>query len=181
VTLTDSSSSDGDEIDGPFLQSLWLLSLIISLTCAQMAISLQRCARPKEEITSPSYSLHEQAWMHAFFAVGGQSLDSTDFVGKLHILAHTSPLLFYVGAIIRLYAALSITSVTAVAWIVYSQDVYLCFTFMPSTIPGRPYSTPISQFARHVCAGMSYRLLCCVIPLTVFSRATREALNRSKD
>ena len=155
--------------------------MLISLTCAQMAFSLQRCARPREEIASPSYTLHEQARMHAFFAAGGESLDLTSFVENLHIMAHVSVLLFFVGTIIHMTSVINLVFIAAVIWILFSQATYLRFTFMPSTHPGRPYSTPLSQVATRVRARVSYRLLCWAISLDWVSNATREKLHRSRD
>jgi hypothetical protein len=162
-------------------QPVWLLSLTISLTCAQMAITLQRCARPQEEITSPSYNLHEQARMREFFAAGGESLDFTRIVEKLHMFVHVSLFLFFAGITTQVFSASRLILIGAGAWIISSQATYLRFTFMPSTHPGRPYSTPISQCATRMRAKISYQFLRCVISLNLFSKTTREALHRSKD
>src|SRR5712671_554047 len=52
------------------VNSLWLLSFLISITCALLAISLQQWARRHAKVTPPRYSIPEQARMRAFFANG---------------------------------------------------------------------------------------------------------------
>ncbi|KAN0139085.1 hypothetical protein V8E53_003087 [Lactarius tabidus] len=53
-----------------WVNALWFLSLVISLTCALLATLLQQWARQYLKITQPRYSLHKRARIRAFFAEG---------------------------------------------------------------------------------------------------------------
>ena len=71
-----------------WVNALWFLSLVISITCALLATLLQQWARRYIKVTQPRYSPHKRARIRAFFAegqvspsVGGRSIadDATSF------------------------------------------------------------------------------------------------------
>ena len=53
-----------------WVNALWFLSLVISLTCALLATLLQQWARRYLKVTQPRYSPHKRARIRAFFAEG---------------------------------------------------------------------------------------------------------------
>src|SRR5713101_8825861 len=54
-----------------WVNSLWFLSLVISLSCAMLATLLQQWSRRYLAITQPARcEPHERARAHAFFAIG---------------------------------------------------------------------------------------------------------------
>jgi hypothetical protein len=53
-----------------WVNALWFMSLVISLTCALLATLLQQWARRYLKITQPRYSPHKRARIRAFFAEG---------------------------------------------------------------------------------------------------------------
>ncbi|KAH9023101.1 hypothetical protein EDB85DRAFT_339010 [Lactarius pseudohatsudake] len=55
------------------VNSLWLLSLIIGLSCALVAALLRKWSRRYIRVTQPRFSAHVQARIHAFFAEGSRS------------------------------------------------------------------------------------------------------------
>ncbi|KAH9051063.1 hypothetical protein EDB87DRAFT_1104016 [Lactarius vividus] len=53
-----------------WVNSLWFMSLVISLTCALLATLLQQRARRYLKVTQSRYSPHKRAQIRAFFAEG---------------------------------------------------------------------------------------------------------------
>ncbi|KAI0301524.1 hypothetical protein B0F90DRAFT_307068 [Multifurca ochricompacta] len=76
ATLVDPSIPFSPPSHAVWVNSLWFLSLAISITCALLATLLQQWARRYIKITQPRYSPHKRARIRAFFAEG---------VDKLHL------------------------------------------------------------------------------------------------
>ena len=53
-----------------WVNSLWFLSLMVSLTCALLATLLQQWVQRYLRVTQPRYSLHKRAQIRSFFAEG---------------------------------------------------------------------------------------------------------------
>ena len=85
------------------VNSLWLLSLLISLTCTLMAVSLHQWARRHEKVTPQRYNLSEQARMRAFFATGIDSRNFHFMVGVIPVLVHLSMFLFFLDFLVRMF------------------------------------------------------------------------------
>ncbi|KAH9956664.1 hypothetical protein BGW80DRAFT_1213323, partial [Lactifluus volemus] len=86
-----------------FVNSLWFLSLVISLTSALLATMLQQWARRYLTITQPPrYSPHKRASIRAFFANGVEEFHLPWSVEALPALLHLSLFLFFTGLAIYL-------------------------------------------------------------------------------
>ncbi|KAI9449532.1 hypothetical protein BJY52DRAFT_1176285 [Lactarius psammicola] len=86
-----------------WVNSLWSLSLVITLSCGFLAILLQQWARRYIMLTDPSRSSsrnpHEQARMREFFFKGAE--ESLQWVvNAILVLLHVSIVLFFAGLII---------------------------------------------------------------------------------
>ena len=81
-----------------WVNSLWFLSLVISLTCALLATLLQQWARHYIEITQPRYSPDKRARIRAFFSEGVERLHLPWAVEALPGLLHLSLFLFFIRA-----------------------------------------------------------------------------------
>ncbi|KAH9031450.1 hypothetical protein EDB83DRAFT_2229569, partial [Lactarius deliciosus] len=96
-----SSLSDPTSFTPPvaavWVNSLWFLSLVISLTCALLATLLQQWARRYLRITNPRCSPHKRARIRAFFAEGVERLRLPWTVEALPTLLHISLFLFFAG------------------------------------------------------------------------------------
>ncbi|KAN0106988.1 hypothetical protein V8E52_010590 [Russula decolorans] len=79
------------------LNTLWFWSLLTSFFCAMLALSIQRWARPNSMVTSPRYSLPEQARLHALFAAGFKTFKFSSLIEVVHGLVHISLGLFLAG------------------------------------------------------------------------------------
>ena len=164
--------------------SCWLFGLLISISCALMALSLQRWAQPRIMVTSPHYSLLEQARLRMFFAAGIEKLNITFLVEFLHCLVHISFAVFLFGLFLYLKSIDFVIALITYIWITLSIGVYAYFTLMPIFRPGYPGSTPFSNVIAIACAGVSYgtfRLLYLVTSLIRVGKATQGAVHQAKD
>ncbi|KAI0262517.1 hypothetical protein BC834DRAFT_828784, partial [Gloeopeniophorella convolvens] len=81
---------------------LWFISLVMSLTCALLATLLQQWARRYLRLTRPRYSLHRRARIRAFYAEGVVKLRLPTVVEALPGLLHASVFIFFAGLIVFL-------------------------------------------------------------------------------
>ncbi|KAH9980939.1 hypothetical protein BGW80DRAFT_1162822, partial [Lactifluus volemus] len=81
-----------------WVNSLWFLSLVISLTCALLATLLQQWARRYLTVTQPPrFSPHKRARIRSFFANGVEKFHLPLAVETLPTLLHVSLFLFFSG------------------------------------------------------------------------------------
>ena len=73
-----------------WLNSLWFLSLVVSLTSALLATSVQQWARRYLKVTRLRYSLHERARIRAFFHRGVERWHLSWAAHVVSILQHLS-------------------------------------------------------------------------------------------
>ncbi|KAH9989145.1 hypothetical protein BJV77DRAFT_905110, partial [Russula vinacea] len=101
--ITDSSTFSPSK-SAIWVNSLWFLSVSISLTCAMLATFMQKWARRYIRVTQPSrYSPHKRARLRAFFSEGVDKWHVSWAVEALPTLLHISLFLFFVGLVIYLF------------------------------------------------------------------------------
>jgi hypothetical protein len=137
-----------------WVNSLWFLSLSISLTCALLATLLQQWARRYIRTTQPQYSPHKRGRIRAFFAEGVDNLQLPWAVEALPALLHLSLFLFFAGVLVFLFNT-SHNVFSAVAWWIALLTVaYISMTFMPLFRPESPYYAPLSSSAWFLATGV---------------------------
>jgi Family of unknown function (DUF6535) len=140
-----------------WVNSLWFLSLVISLTCALLATLLQQWARRYLTATQPTrYSPHKRARIRAFFADGVEKFHLPWAVETLPTLLHISLFLFFSGLLVFLFNINHTTFSVVVWWIGLSGGVYGCITLMPIFRHDSPYYAPLSLSAWFVYNGVIY-------------------------
>ncbi|KAH9970797.1 hypothetical protein BJV74DRAFT_738482, partial [Russula compacta] len=126
-----------------WVNSLWFLSLVISLTAALLATSLQQWARRYVRITQPARcSPEKRARMRAFFADGVDRLHIPWAVEGLPTLVHLSLFLFFSGLLIFLFNVNHTVFGWAIWWIGVFLAVYGWVTVMPIFRHDSPYYSP---------------------------------------
>ena len=152
-----------------WVNSLWFLSLVISLTCAMLATSLQQWARRYVKVTQPTRcSPHKRARIRAFFAHGVDKFHIPLAVEALPALIHLSLFLFFAGLLVYLFD-INHTVFTAVScWVALLSVVYGCITLMPIFRHDSPYYAPLSSTAWLLYTTMLYAIL--NVRLRFFSR-----------
>ena len=168
-----STSADTPPVSN-FVISCWLLSLLLSISCALVALSLRRWAQPRSWVTSARYSLLEQARLRTLLADRIERLNFIFLVGALHALVHISFSIFLFGLFSYLGSLRFL--VPAVFWIVLSILVYAYFTALPLSRTAHPSSSPLINFVVVAGSGFYYgivRILYLVTLLIRDSKATR--------
>ncbi|KAH9963336.1 hypothetical protein BC827DRAFT_1100966, partial [Russula dissimulans] len=128
-----------------WVNSLWFLSLAVSLTCAMLATSLQQWARRYLMITQPARcSPHERARVRAFFANGFDKFRASWAIEALPALLHLSLFIFFTGVVIYLFNINDTVFVVVTSWVTVLLAVYSCITFMPVFWHDSPYYSPLS-------------------------------------
>ena len=131
-----------------WVNSLWFLSLAISLTSALLATLLHQWTRRYVTITQPLHcSPHKRARFRAFFANGVDKLHLPWLVKALPILLHLSLSLFLVGLLIFLFNVNHTAFKAVVGWVALFVGVYTCITFMPIFRHDSPFYAPLSSTA----------------------------------
>ena len=156
-----------------WVNTLWFLSLVISLTCALLATLLQQWARAYNTITQPRLSAHMRVRIHAFFSEGVEKFLLPWVVEALPALLHLSLYLFFSGLVIFLWNVDLTMFRLVLSWVGICTVLYGCFTFMPVIYHNSPYHTPLSSLAWFVVAGIPFIVLRAIRWLggRLFSRA----------
>ena len=142
-----------------WVNSLWLLSLVISLTCALLATLLQQWARKYNTVTQPRLGPDMRVRMHAFFSEGVEKFLLPWVVETLPTLLHLSLYLFFSGLVVLLWNINLTMFGLVLSWVGICTVLYGCFTFMPIICPDSPYHTPLSSLAWFVVTGIPFLTL----------------------
>jgi hypothetical protein len=142
-----------------WVNSLWFMSLVISLTCALLATLLQQWARRYLKVTQPRYSLHKRARIRAFFSEGVEKSLLPWAVEALPALVHVSLFLFFAGLVVFLWNIDLTTFKLVLSWVSICTTLYGCITFMPVFRHGSPYNTPLSLPAWQIVTRVSFTII----------------------
>ncbi|KAI0255032.1 hypothetical protein BJV78DRAFT_1279643 [Lactifluus subvellereus] len=155
-TLSNPSFTFSPPKQAIWVNSLWFLSLAISLTCALLATLLQQWARRYIRVTQPRYNPHKRARLRAFFAEGVDNLYLPWVVEALPTLVHVSLFLFFSGLLVFLSNIHHTVFSVVVWWIGLCLGAYICITFMPIFRHDSPYYAPLSTSAWFLYTGILY-------------------------
>ena len=148
-----------------WVNSLWFMSLVISLTCALLATSLQQWTRRYIKNAQPKRCPpQEQARKRAFFADGMDEMPIPlpRAVEGMPALLHLSVFLFFAGLLIFLFNINSTVFIPVTSWIAFFLLVYVCITLMPIVRPSSPYHAPFSPLACFLCARLAFLYFLCL-------------------
>ena len=153
-----------------WVNSLWFLSLVISLSCAMLATLLQQWARRYVRATQVlRCSPEKRARMRSFFANGVDKFHVSWAVETLPTLVHISLLMFFAGLLIYLFYINSTVFGIVVCWVGLTSAAYVCITLMPIFWHDSPYYVPLSS---------AILLLYAAIPCALFGLLRRIAFRR---
>jgi Family of unknown function (DUF6535) len=162
------------------VNSLWFLSLSISLVCGVLVTSQQHWIRSYMMVTqAPQIPPRRRARIHAFRHRG--IMDSGffrafDITGTL---IHISLFLFFIGLLIYLFN-INFTLFCTVAWFLgASATAYLAVALMPIFRINSPYGSPLSDFLYWPFSGVLYAIL-RILNSVIRTWDTSEHLHRLK-
>ena len=161
------------------MNSLWVLSLVISLTGALLATSLQQWARRYINFTQPERCKPEKrARLRAFFANGVDKMRLPSAVELLPALIHLSLFLFFAGLVIFLFNINHSVFVSVIWWIGLYSITYGWVTLMPIFRHDSPYYTPLSSIAWSLYASMLYILFSALTSVMTINRVRSRITER---
>ena len=138
-----------------WVNALWFMSLVMSLTCALLATLLQQWARRYLKITDQSrYRPHKHARIRAFFFEGVEKCLLPWTVDALPTLLHISLFLFFAGLVVFLCNVNLTIFKLVLSWVGLCTALYGCMTCVPIIRHDSPYYTPLSLPAWYVVTGI---------------------------
>jgi hypothetical protein len=139
-----------------WVNSLWFMSLVISLTCALLATLLQQWARRYLKVTQTRYNPHKRARIRAFFFEGVGKFLLPCAVEALPALLHISLFLFFSGLVVFLYNIDLTVFKLVLSWVGICTAIYGCITFVSIFYPNSPYYTPLTSLVWYTLIGVSF-------------------------
>jgi hypothetical protein len=130
-SLSDPTASFTAPASAVWVNSLWISSLVIGLTCALQATLLQQWARRYLRVTRPQYSPRKRARIRAFFAEGAQRLRLPWTVEVLTTLLHVALFLFFAGLGVFLFGVHPTVFKVAIVWVGLCIILYAYVTALP--------------------------------------------------
>ena len=171
ATFTPSTSAS-------WVNGLWFLSLVISLTCALLSTLIQQWARRYQRLAYPRYTPRKQARIRAFYKHGVDKLRIPWAIELLTALLHISLFLFFAGLSVFLFGIQHVIFKVVIAWIALCGFVYAFLTFLPIICKNSPYSGPLSGFVSFCFSGpLSAPFFFCLTGIRhVFSQLLQKLL-----
>jgi hypothetical protein len=155
-----------------WVNALWLVSLVISISCALLATLLQQWARRYLNATQPRYSPHKRARIRSYFAEGVDKSLLPWVVEALPAMLHLSLFLFFAGLAVFLWNINLTVFKLVLSWVGLLTALYCCITFIPVVFPDSPYHTPLSLPAWYFVTGIGFLMFQALALLHCFSRET---------
>ena len=139
-----------------WVNSLWFLSLVISLMCALSATFVRQWADRYIKVTAGQepHSLHQQARIRAFFAEGVDNSRLPLVVGLIPTFLHLSVFLFLAGLCVFLNHLHPTVFNVVASSVGVCVSMYLCIVVMPILRYNTPYHSPLSSLAWYFWTGM---------------------------
>ena len=160
-----------------WVNSLWFLSLVISLSCAMLATSMQQWVRRYVKVTQPARcSPHKRARVRAFFANGMDKFHFPWMAERLPAMVHLSLLSFFIGLLIYLFNVNRVVFNIIFPCLVFCLVSYGCITLASIFRLDCPYRIlltevffSLSRISRLIFGFLTYILIRLCYPIHVKS------------
>jgi hypothetical protein len=151
---TDSNTANQPSSPGAaivWVIAIWLISLVLSLTCALIATLLQQWCRTYIETSKYPRSLRHRARVRSLLFVGTKLYKVPLIVEMLPILLHLSVYLFLFGLVIAFHPIHKTVAIVVDVAVGVSGLVYFTLNILPCLDVRCPYRTPISKILWYPC------------------------------
>ena len=144
-----------------WVNALWLISLVLSLTCALIATLLQQWARRYTETPKSTNMLRHRARVRSLLLLGTRLYNIPLIVEILPTLLHLSVYLFLGGLVITFHTINKTVAIAVDVAVGISGLAYVALSILPCLDVKCPYRTPISKILWYPChALLSLATLC---------------------
>lgn len=130
---------------------LWLISLVLSLTCALVATLLQQWARRYIATPKSADVLRHRARVRTLLLVGARFYKIHLMVEILPTLLHLSVFLFFGGLVIAFHTIHERVAIAVDVAVGLSGSAYFAMSILPCLDMRCPYRTPISRILWYPC------------------------------
>jgi hypothetical protein len=138
------------------VNSLWFLSLAISITSALLATLLQQWARRYLKVTHTQDRPQDRARVRAFFFEGADKFHLLWVADTVPALIHLSLALFFAGLLILLWNTHHTVFYSVVWWVVILTMGYAYITLLPIIRPHSLHYGPLPSIAWQLYSFISY-------------------------
>lgn len=160
-----------------WVNSLWFLSLVMSLTCAMLATLQLQWANRYTEITHARHSPYKRARIREYFVEGFRRSRLPWMLEMLPTLLHLSLFLFFAGLLAYIFP-LNLTLFNIVMWWIGQFGfTYVYVTLMPIFRHDSPYCTPLTSMVWFIYTStlcIFFRILKSITSFDRFSYATHQ-------
>lgn len=139
-----------------WVNSLWISSLAISITCALLATLIQQWTRRYVQVTQPQGCAHKRARIRQYIFNDGSNAHFLLATDAVPTLLHLSVFLFFAGLLILLRHIDHTVFNAVVGWVVLCYVVYAYITLLPIFRPHSPHYAPLSSLIYHLYANILY-------------------------
>jgi hypothetical protein len=167
-----------------WVNALWLISLVLSLTCALIATLLQQWARRYTETPKSTNTLRHRVRVRSLLLVGTKRYKIPLIVEILPTLLHLSVYLFLGGLVITFHTIHKAVAIAVDIAVGVSGLAYIALSILPCLDVKCPYRTPISKILWYPChALLSLAALClrrCILGLHRFLNRPFQSQSRGQ-
>ncbi|KAH9033171.1 hypothetical protein EDB83DRAFT_2319051 [Lactarius deliciosus] len=143
-----------------FVNSVWFLSLVLSLTCALIATLLQQWARRYLQMIQRNHPPHVRAHIREYFYRGARQFRIFGLVEALPFLILISVLLFFTGLVVFAFPTNHTVAFITLAIVAICLILYIALSLTPLKYHDCPYYTPFTSLIWYSAQ---------IIPLSIFS------------
>ncbi|KAH8991223.1 hypothetical protein EDB92DRAFT_684761 [Lactarius akahatsu] len=143
-----------------FVNSVWFLSLVLSLTCALIATLLQQWARRYLQMIQRNHAPHVRAHIREYFYRGARQFRIFGLVEALPFLILISVLLFFTGLVVFAFPTNHTVAFITLAIVAICLILYIALSLTPLKYHDCPYYTPFTSLIWYSAQ---------IIPLSYFS------------
>jgi hypothetical protein len=127
------------------VNTLWLLSLVISLTGALLAVLVQQWAQSYRQATQRRHKPRKRARIRSFYAEGIEKYRLPQVTRAVPTLIHISLILFFTGLQVFLFHVHFTVFKAMIAWLGLCVIAYAYITLIPIFCQDSPYHSPITS------------------------------------
>ena len=128
-----------------FINSVWFLSLVLTLTCALIATLMQQWARRYLQMVQRTHAPHVSAQIREYFVQGTKKFGIYALVDVLPTLLLSSVMLFFAGLVVFVFRANHVVAFFTLAFVAFCTLSYITLTVLPLFFPDCPYHTPVTS------------------------------------
>ncbi len=138
-----------------WINGLWVLSLILNLTSALLAILVQQWGVRYLRVAYPPYTAHMQARIRAFYNHGAEGQQLIPWtIEAIPVLLHISLFLFFAGLSVFLFGIHPTIFKVATAWIGICVVLYAYLTVLPIFYKNSLCFSPLSMLVSFCLTGI---------------------------